>query len=159
MESPTSHLSWYKHEPLRECVCEENTNDEWNITRLYHEERLHKKYSGQMERLGVIQLNCTDRWEGSVKYWRMYNGFPAFWLAVFSMAWYKTQYTPLRAVIPSQGGWNEASPRDYDAMNTANTLKHWYTLGKGIPNPYYSHCWAWDRTSFRANPELLRLNY
>ena len=28
----------------------------------------HRIYSGQMGRLGVIQLNCTDRWEGSVEY-------------------------------------------------------------------------------------------
>ena len=52
----------------------------------------HRKFSGQMGRLGVIQLNCTDRWEGSVENWRIYNGFPAFWLAVFSLAWYKMQY-------------------------------------------------------------------
>ena len=76
MEYATSHLSWFKHEPLRECVYQENTNDEWNITRLYHEKRLHRNYSGQMERLGVIQLNYTDWWEGSVEDWRMYNGFP-----------------------------------------------------------------------------------
>ena len=45
------------------------------ILRLYQEKGLHnyfiichRKYSGQMERLGVIQLNCTDRWEGSVEY-------------------------------------------------------------------------------------------
>ena len=33
------------------------------------------------------------RWEGWVKYRRIYNGFPVFWLAVFSMAWYKRVYT------------------------------------------------------------------
>ena len=27
----------------------------------------HRKYSGEMGRLGVIQLNCTDQWEGSVE--------------------------------------------------------------------------------------------
>ena len=46
----------------------------------------HRKYSGQMGRLGVIQLNCTDRLKGLVEYWQIYNGFPAFWLAVFSIA-------------------------------------------------------------------------
>ena len=46
-----------------------------DIPRLYHEKGLHiylipchRKYSGQMGRLGVIQLNCTDQWEGSVEY-------------------------------------------------------------------------------------------
>ena len=28
----------------------------------------------------------------TVEYRRIYNGFPALWLAVFSMAWYKIQY-------------------------------------------------------------------
>ena len=28
----------------------------------------HRKYSGQMEKLGVIQFNCPDRWEGTVEY-------------------------------------------------------------------------------------------
>ena len=28
----------------------------------------HRKYSGKMGRLGEIQLNCTDRWEGWVWY-------------------------------------------------------------------------------------------
>ena len=66
---------------LSECIYQENTSDEWDIPRLYHEKGLHnyfipchRKYSGQMGRLGVIQLNCTDRWEGSVEYWRIYNG-------------------------------------------------------------------------------------
>ena len=47
----------------------------WKISLLYDEKGLHnyfipchRKYSGQMGRLGVIQLNCTDRWEGSVEY-------------------------------------------------------------------------------------------
>ena len=40
-----------------------------------------------MERLGVIQLNCTDQWEGLVECWRKYNGFSKFLLAVFSMAY------------------------------------------------------------------------
>ena len=42
-----------------------------------------------MGSLDVIQLNCTDRWEGSVGYWQICNRFPTFWLAVFSMTWYK----------------------------------------------------------------------
>ena len=29
-------------------------------------------------RLGVIPLNCNDRWEGLVEYVRIYHGFPAF---------------------------------------------------------------------------------
>ena len=28
----------------------------------------HRKYIGKMGKSGVIQLNCTDRWEGSVEY-------------------------------------------------------------------------------------------
>ena len=51
------------------------TSDEWDITRLYHEKGLHnqlipchRKFSGQMGRLGVVQLNCTDRLKGSVEY-------------------------------------------------------------------------------------------
>ena len=91
-------IFWCTHKPLGECVHQENTNDEWDIPRLYHENGLHnyfkhvpchRKYSGQMGRLGVIQLNYTDRWEGSVENWRIFNGFPALWLAVFSMTWYK----------------------------------------------------------------------
>ncbi len=31
------------------------------------------------------------RWEGCVEYRRIYEGFPEFWLAVFSMAWYNKQ--------------------------------------------------------------------
>ena len=46
-------------------------------------------YSGQIGRLAVIQLNCTDRWEGSGEYSQVYNCFPAFWLALSSMAWHK----------------------------------------------------------------------
>ena len=42
-----------------------------------------------MGKLGVIQLNCTDRrGEGSVEYRRIFLGIPVFWLAVFSMVWY-----------------------------------------------------------------------
>ena len=51
-----------------------------------------------MGRLGVIPLNCTDRWEGSVEYRRIHNGFPAFWLVVFSMAWHKCTYTIITVV-------------------------------------------------------------
>ena len=92
-------IFWYIYEPLGECVHQENTSDEWDIPRLYHVKGLHinfilcyRKYSGQLWKLGMIHLNSTDRWEGSVEYWRIYNGFPAFnfWLAVFSMTWYKT---------------------------------------------------------------------
>ena len=71
---------------LKARVYQENTSDERDIPRLYHEKGLqnyfipcHRKFSGQMGRLGVIQLNSTDRWEGSVEYTgRIYNGFPAF---------------------------------------------------------------------------------
>ena len=35
------------------------------------------------------------RREGWVKYRRIYNGFPLFRLAVFSMAWYKSLYLRL----------------------------------------------------------------
>ena len=55
------------HKPLGECVYQENTSDKWHIPWLYHQKWLHnffipwhRKYSGQMGRLGVIQLNCTD---------------------------------------------------------------------------------------------------
>ena len=67
-------IFWYTHEYLGECVYQEITSDEWDIPRLYHEKGLnnyfmpcHRKNSGQMGRLGVIQLNCTNRWEGSVE--------------------------------------------------------------------------------------------
>ena len=61
------------NEPLGESVYQENTSDEWNIPRLHYSKALHdhglhnyfipyhKKYSGQMGRLGVIQLNCTNQ--------------------------------------------------------------------------------------------------
>ena len=68
-------IFWYAHEPLGESEYQENTSDEWDIPQLYHEKGLynyfipcHRKYSGQMGRLGVIELNCTDRWEGSMGY-------------------------------------------------------------------------------------------
>ena len=35
---------------------------------------------------------CGARWEGSVEYREMYNGFLVFWLAAFSMTWYKKTY-------------------------------------------------------------------
>ena len=44
-------------------------------------------------KVGVIPLNCTDRWKGLVQYRQLYNSFPAFRLAVFAMAWYKMHYT------------------------------------------------------------------
>ena len=63
----------YMHTSLGECVYQENTSDEWDIPRLYDEKGLHnyfisdhRKCSGPMGRLGAIQLNCSDRWEGSV---------------------------------------------------------------------------------------------
>ena len=47
----------------------------WDIPWSYNEKVSHnyftpclRKYRGQMGRLGVIQLNCTDRWEGLVEY-------------------------------------------------------------------------------------------
>ena len=51
-------------------------------------ERNWRKFQRKMGRLGVIQLNCNDRWESWVEYWRICNGFPALWLAAFSVAWY-----------------------------------------------------------------------
>ena len=57
-----------------------------------HESLVFSTILGEMGRLGVIQWNRTDRWEGSVEYWRIDNGFPAFWSAVFFMAWYKVLY-------------------------------------------------------------------
>ena len=54
-----------------------NLSDKWDIPQLYHEKGLHtcsyfischRKYNSQMGRLGVMQLNCTDRWEGFVEY-------------------------------------------------------------------------------------------
>ena len=95
----------YTHEPLGEYVSQENTTDKQDIPRLYHKKGLHnyryfmpclRKHSGQIVRLGVRHLNGSDRWEGSVEYWRIYNGFPAFWLAVFSVAWYKGKYGQLK---------------------------------------------------------------
>ena len=78
-------IFWFTHEPLGECVYQENTGDEWDIPRLYHEKGLHNYFI-------PCQLNCTDRWEHSVKYRQIYNGFPAFWVAEFFMAWYKVAY-------------------------------------------------------------------
>ena len=34
-----------------------------------------------------------------MEYWRIYNGFPVFWLALFSMAWYKSLYDVVAYVI------------------------------------------------------------
>ena len=65
------------------------------ITMLYHfieNTWSFKSMRCMTGRLGVIPLNCTDRWEGLVEYRRIYNGFPAFCLPVFSMAWYEIQY-------------------------------------------------------------------
>ena len=67
-------------------------------------ERNWRESQRTMGRLSVIQLNCNDRWEGWVEYWRIYNGFPAFWLAVFSMAWYKVIYPIVRAL-----NWEQAA--------------------------------------------------
>ena len=61
-------ISPYTHEPSGECVGQENKSDEWDIPWLYHEKGLyinyfipsHRKNSGQMGRLGLTQLNCTD---------------------------------------------------------------------------------------------------
>ena len=69
MKYPKSHTYfWYTHEPLGECVYQENTSDEWGIPRFYHLKVLHnyfilchRKYSDQMGRFDVIQLNCTER--------------------------------------------------------------------------------------------------
>ena len=76
MEYHTIHLYFgYTPKPLRECVDQKNTSDEWDIPWLHHEKGLHnyfilrhRKYSGQMGGLGVIQLNCTDQWQCSVEY-------------------------------------------------------------------------------------------
>ena len=103
-------VEWYTVEyPTRgECVYQENTSDELDILRLYHEGlhnyfiSWHRKYSGQLGRLGVILLNCTDRWECAVEYWRIYNGFPAFWLAVFCMAWYKRRFNRTSYIAPRE---------------------------------------------------------
>ena len=64
------------HTSLQASVyAKKNPRDEWNISRIYRVKGLHnylipchRKYSGKMGRLGVLQLNCTDRWEGSVEY-------------------------------------------------------------------------------------------
>ena len=55
-------------------------------------ERNWRESQRTMARLGEIQLNCNDRWEGWVEFWRICNGFAAIWLAVFSMTWYKYTY-------------------------------------------------------------------
>ena len=56
------------------------------ITILYHV--IEKTVARWPGRLGVMQLNCTNRWEGSVEYWQIYHGSPV----IFSMAWYKVRY-------------------------------------------------------------------
>ena len=76
------------------------SDDEWDIPQLYHEKGLHNYFIPCHRKLHVIQLNCTDWWEGSVEYWRICNIFPAIWLVVFSMAWYKAQYKTLKYVAP-----------------------------------------------------------
>ena len=35
---------WYTYEPLGECVYQENTSDEWDIPRLYHEKVLRNYF-------------------------------------------------------------------------------------------------------------------
>ena len=52
-------IFWYTHKPLGECAYRKGC-----ITILYHA----IKNSGHMGRLGVIQLNCTDQWEGLEEY-------------------------------------------------------------------------------------------
>ena len=63
----------YTRKPLGEFVYQETSSDE-----IFHgisQKGLHnyfischRKYSGQMGRLNIIQLNCTDRWEGLMEY-------------------------------------------------------------------------------------------
>ena len=52
-------IFWYTHKPLGECAYRKGC-----ITILYHA----IKNSGHMGRLGVIQLNCTNQWEGLEEY-------------------------------------------------------------------------------------------
>ena len=59
------------------------------ITILYHAiENTVTRWEGWVWYSWIAQ---SDQWKGLVEYWRIYNSFPAFWLAVFSMAWCKTQ--------------------------------------------------------------------
>ena len=70
-----------------------------------------------MGRLGVIQLNCTDRWEGSVEYWEIYNGFPACCI-FYGMVWRSVWY-----FIESQWPCNVSNTRDSVSSGYPNTEK------------------------------------
>ena len=48
-------FSWYTHQPLGECVYQENTSDSWDIPRFYVFYTMPENTSGQMGRLCVIQ--------------------------------------------------------------------------------------------------------
>ena len=54
--------------------------------------RVHVMHAA-FRNLGGNKIRST-RWEGWVEYRRINNGFPEFWLAVFSMAWYKSLLLP-----------------------------------------------------------------
>ena len=43
-------------------------------------------------KVGCDTVELQWSMEGWVEYWTIDNSFPAFWLAVFSMAWYKSKY-------------------------------------------------------------------
>ena len=69
MDYPMSHVYFLVYTRVLRRVCRPRRY------KLYHQKGLHNyfipchtKYNGQMERLGMVQLNYTDRWEGSVEY-------------------------------------------------------------------------------------------
>ena len=85
-------IFWYTHEPLGECVYQENTSDEWDISQLLYTTRkccitsMAQKAQTTVERnwwesqctmgrLDVIQLNCNTQWEGWVEYMHLIRWF------------------------------------------------------------------------------------
>ena len=54
-------IVWYTHEPLGECVYQENTSDKWDIPRLFHNKGLHNYFMPCHRKYGTV-----TQWEGWV---------------------------------------------------------------------------------------------
>ena len=57
-----------------------------------HQKALHNNFIPCHRKYIALHNQYGARWKGSVEYWPICHGFPAFWLDVFSMTWYKQRY-------------------------------------------------------------------
>lgn len=60
---------------------------QWQVG--YHKKASHNCFKPSHGKYITLHNQCVARWECSVQYWWIYSNFPAFWLAVLSIAWYK----------------------------------------------------------------------